>query len=434
MGIKLQLTARLVILSSLLLVGMRAQPAGTGGASAGASAQSNDPIIERLLKRIDELEATQKRMQDKLDSLAPAAVAAPSTLPAAIEASQTVPEMAAADPGAGESHALGPIEFRGFSDFDYGRAWFEKLPPGGLQGSPHSFNIGDFDLFTNTRISEHWSVLGEMLVTSDFTNNFGIEMDRLLFTYKPSEYFSIGFGKFNTALGYYPNAFHRARYFQTATSRPIMYSDEDNGGLLPVHNIGITTTGKIPGALGLHWVAEVSNGRSATDEEAPIQNFVDESNGKAVNFALYAKPEALRGFQAGLSVYHDTMHPLDSFAINQNIFTGHAVYVGSRLEFLNEASILRHAVKNDGAVYRSLTGYTQLSYAFGKLRPFARYDYQNVPAADPVFGSAGRLNGPSIGINRHISNYVVLKLQYGRLSQRAHVSVNDLQAQLSLAF
>ena len=289
MDIKLQETVRLVVLSSAAARRNESSNSSDRRRSGRRLGSGERSIIGWLLKKIDELEAVQKRMQDKLDRLTAPAAAAPSALPTAVDESQAAPEMAAADPAAGESHALGPIEFRGFSDFDYGRAWFEKLPPGGLQGSPHSFNIGDFDLFTNTRISEHWSVLGEMLVTSDFTNNFAIEMDRLLFTYKPSEYFAIGFGKFNTALGYYPNAFHRARYFQTATSRPIMYSDEDNGGLLPVHNIGITTTGKISGALGLHWVAEVSNGRSATDEEAPIQNFVDESNGKAVNFALYAQ-------------------------------------------------------------------------------------------------------------------------------------------------
>jgi hypothetical protein len=214
-----------------------------------------------------------------------------------------------------------------------------------------------------------------------------------------------------------------------------MYSDEDNGGILPVHNIGMTATGKLPsGVLGLHWVAELANGRSATNEEAPIQNFVDESNGKAVNFALYAKPEGLRGFQAGLSVYHDTMHPVDLPAIGQSIFTGHIVYSGSKLEFLNEASILRHTVAGTGEVYRSFTGYTQVSYAFGKTRPFARYEYQNVPTGDPVFGHAGRMNGPSFGVNRHISNYVVLKLQYGRLGQRSHLSANDLQGQLSFAF
>jgi hypothetical protein len=429
---------RLFILLPLLVVGMKAQQPQIN--------QPADATIQKLLQKIDELEAAQKKMQERLDALtgkpvqqppaqAVSAVAAPEPAAAAVPVAQQPPADAdMADPST-RDHALGPVTFRGFSDLDFGRAWFEKLPPGGLNGSPNSFNIGDFDLFTNVRISEHWSVVGEMLVTSDFTNEFGIEMDRLLLNYKPNQYFNIGFGKYNTALGYYPNEFHRARYFQTATARPVMYSDEDNGGILPVHNIGITATGAIPsGGLGLHWVTEVANGRSASHPEVPIQNFADENTSKAVDAGLYAKPDGLRGFQAGFSIYHDIMHPTEGPAVNENIFTGHVVYSNSKVEFLNEAALLRHAVENTSRVYRSLTGYTQVSYAFGKFRPFFRYDYQNIPEGDPLFGSQGKLRGPSFGLNRHISNYVVLKLQYGRLFQTSHLSANDFQIQLAFAF
>jgi hypothetical protein len=403
------------------------------------AAKQQATIINRLLKRIDELEASQQRMQAKLDQLsgqstvvAPAAAQPAAPVPTVATVAEPAAPVVAEDSEA-HVHRLGPVEFQGFSDFDYGRAWFEKQPPTGLVGSPNSFNIGDFDLFTNTRISDHWSVLGELLITSDFTNEFGAELDRLLFTYKANKYFQIGFGKYNTALGFYPNEFHRARYFMTATSRPIMYSDEDNGGILPVHNIGVTATGMIPsGTLGLHWVAEVANGRSASHPDVPIQNFVDENNGKAVNFALYARPEALSGFQAGVSVYRDTMHPANLSGIGQTIYTGHIVYVGSRLEWLNEASLIRNDMQDH--VFHSLTSYTQLSYAFGKLRPYFRYDYQNVPASDPVFAALGRENGPSVGVYRHLSNYVVLKLQYGRLGERDKPSANDLNAQLAFAF
>ena len=161
---------------------------------------------------------------------------------------------------------------------------------------------------------------------------------------------------------------------------------------------------------------------------------MDAGNGKAVNLAIYARPEGLRGFQTGVSVYHDTMHPLELPAIRQDIVTGHIVFAGPKLEFLNEASLIRHEVKGTNEIFRSLTAYTQASYAFGKVRPYVRYDYQNVPASDPLFGHAGRKSGPSVGVYRHISNYVVVKIQYGRLGQRAQPSANDIQGQLALAF
>ena len=44
-----------------------------------------------------------------------------------------------------------------------------------------------------------------------------------------------------------------------------MYLFEDSGGVLPVHTVGVTMAGLIPqaGSLGLHWVAEIGNGRSS---------------------------------------------------------------------------------------------------------------------------------------------------------------------------
>jgi len=178
---------------------------------AQSSQVSDSDRIQQLLQRIDLLEASQKAMQEKIDSLQ-----APK--PAAEPAPEPTPEPAAEQP---QSHVLGPVEFHGFSDFDYGNAWFEKLPPGGLKGSTKSFNIGDFDLYNNTRLSDRWSMLGEMLVSSDFSNEFGVEMDRLLLTYKRNQYFKVSFGKYATSLGYYTNEFHRAQYFQTGVGRRI---------------------------------------------------------------------------------------------------------------------------------------------------------------------------------------------------------------------
>jgi hypothetical protein len=406
---------RAVVLAALASASAAGQPAAD-------TPQEDKNAPGALRKRIDELEAEQKQMQQKIDALSAAA------------ATQTPLADAPAADSSDHTHRLGPVEFQGFGDFDYGRAWFEKLPSDGLAGRPQSFTVGDFDLFTNMTISAHWSVLGEMLVTSDDTNQFSVELDRFLFTFKQNDYFKISFGRFSTALGYYTNAFHRAQYFQTGVGRPIMYSDEDNGGILPVHNVGLTATGKIPsGRVGLHWVVEIANGRSAEPGTVPVQNFVDQNNGKALNLAAQIQPDWLHGFQAGFSVYRDTLHPA-SHSIGETILTAHIVYVGSRLEWLSEGAMVRHAVQGSDRVFRSTTSYAQAGWAFGKTHPYVRYDYQNVSTDEPIFGLLGRRSGPSIGVNQHVSPYVALKLQYGRLGQRDTPTANGFTAQLALAF
>jgi len=45
---------------------------------------------------------------------------------------------------------------------------------------------------------------------------------------------------------------------------PLSLSIEDRGGILPVHTVGASASGLIPsGHLGLHYVAEVGNGRAS---------------------------------------------------------------------------------------------------------------------------------------------------------------------------
>ena len=393
---------------------------------------TRDVPVQVLLKRIEELEASQKQMQQKIDQLTGQTMRttppqpAPAPAPVVEQVAQSVPD---------DDHVttLGPLHLQAFSDFDFGRPWFEKPPPGGLAGTTNSFTVGDFDLFTNTRISDQWNVVGELLVTSDYTNETSIEIDRLLLTYKASDYFQISFGKYNTDIGYYTNAFHRAHFFQTAISRPVMFADEDNGGILPVHNIGLTATGLIPsGALGLHWTVDIANGRSETAAE-PIQNFNDENNGKAVNFALASNPAWLPGLHLGASFYVDTIHPFFAPSMRETIPAAYLDYVGTKLEWLNEMAVVTHSVLDSSRVYHGFTSYSQVSWGFGRTRPYFRYDYQNVASSDPVFGSLGRESGPSVGVERRVSRYLIAKTQYGWLTMLSRTT-GAVDGQLAFAF
>ena len=72
-------------------------------------------------------------------------------------------------------------------------------------------------------------------------------MDRLLVQYSPNRHLKVGFGKFNSAISYYTNQFHLAKFYQTATGRPIMLTDNEDGGILPIHQVGVTVRGAIRG-------------------------------------------------------------------------------------------------------------------------------------------------------------------------------------------
>src|SRR5581483_7638069 len=161
------------------------------------------------------------------------------------------------------------------------------------KGDTNSFVLGQLDLFITSQLSEKVNFVTEMVVESDDRNAFGVELERMMLQYSHNDYFNIAFGRYHTAIGYYNTAYHHGTWFQTEVGRPFLFNFEDDGGPLPVHGVGVTANGRIPsGKLGLHYVAEVSNGRTSRSPlDEPVQNVIDENNGKAYNLALYARPD-----------------------------------------------------------------------------------------------------------------------------------------------
>jgi hypothetical protein len=440
MKIALATTVALIALIS-------ATPAGAQTAGQAETAAESAALIRRVAElelALSEIKAELARrpagVQDTAAAPATTATLSASTAQPAAQPNDAVSSNRDPEPdnrADNEVQKLGPLEFRGYGAMSFGRPVFSNLPPTGLAGSPQSFSIGDFDLFVNAQLNDHVRIISELLITSDYTNLFSVELDRMMLDYRVNRHLSLSAGKFNTAIGFYSNEFHRAPFFQTATDRPVMFADEDANGILPVHSIGVSATGEVPsGALGLHWVAEVSNGR-ATDSGSlrATQNFVDANGGKAINGALYIKPAWLEGFQSGVGLYRDRLTLPGLGQIEERIYSAHAALIRSHLELMAEAAMLWNQSEFSHRITRPVTSYGQASYLFGSVRPYLRFDYQNVAASDPLFGSLGRKSGPSAGIRYDFADFVALKFQYGYLTDTARrVSTNDLQAQLAFAF
>jgi hypothetical protein len=177
--------------------------------------------------------------------------------------------------------------------------------------------VGQLDLFMTAALGESFGIVSEVVFEADDANTFAVDVERLLLQYSPSTYFSIAVGRFHTAIGYYNAAYHHGNWFQTTTGRPIIFRFEDEGGILPVHGVGVTAHGHIPsGRLGLRYVAEVSNGRASRSPSAEaVQNVQDENGRKAVNLAMLARPDWLPGLQGGFSIYLDERWPLQQAPI-----------------------------------------------------------------------------------------------------------------------
>jgi outer membrane murein-binding lipoprotein Lpp len=421
---------------AMLLLTVLLCPGHLGAQQSSSGDLSDKETIRALLQRVEQLEARVAQLENKQPAAAsttaaaqaPPQAAAPTPAPAAAPpAAETAPQPEIAETEIQRMEMKTRMQIRGFGDV--------TLHGSDLRGDHTAFSLGQLNLFVTSDVSEKFRFLSEIVFEADTRNSVGVDVERLLLQYSKNDYFNLAVGRYHTAIGFYNTAYHHAAWLQTATGRPLVFQFEDNGGILPIHNVGASLSGLIPsGKLGLHYIAEVGNGRASSSPDAEaVQNRVDENNGKAVNFAVFARPEKIRGFQTGFSAYHDGLQPVGQPHIDELIFDAHAVVQRPSFEWLNEALLIRHAV-NGGHIFETPAFYTQISKAFGAYRPYFRYQYINESPNEPMFPFVGLNYGPSVGVRYDPSESVALKLQYDRTAFRQQPSTNGLTLQFAFTF
>jgi hypothetical protein len=434
----------------ILIVPVVLLTAGLGRAQSSADAGADQQTVQMLLQRIDRLEARVAQLESGKQTNAPgpapviAEKPAVTTEPAQHSASlqtETVNEQQAGQNSETERMDVSKtlLRIRGFGDINF--------HGDNQKGDTTSFSLGELNLFVTSDVSDKFKFLSEIVFEAgpDYTygvsqgnkNVFSVDVERLVLQYSRNDYFNLAAGRYHTAIGYYNTAYHHSTWFQTTTGRPFLFEFEDQGGILPIHTVGVTASGLIPsGSLGLHYVAEVGNGRASRSPytEEAVQNVIDDSNHKAFNLALFARPEAVRGLQTGFSIYRDVLSPNGEPRVGETIMAAHAVYILPKFEWLNEAMVIRHAPIGRLHTYDTPGFYTQISKAFGAYRPYFRYQYVNSSSHEPIFPDVGRRQGPSVGIRYDASEFVALKLQYDYTSIRNQQAVSALALQLGFTF
>jgi hypothetical protein len=391
-------------------------------AQAQEAPASQDDTNKQLLERLRELEAKVKQLEEKQSTAAPAPVPVPAPAPEPVAVVEQPQVNAVAD----------RLKLLLFGDTGY-RA-------GHFYGPTSTFEFGQFDVFATARLSDRLQAIGEILFTSSSDNSVSLDIERLMLKYRQNDYFTASIGRIHTAIGYYNTAFNRGDYFQTAIGRPVMFEFDDEGGFLPMQDLGIVLNGQLPsGKLGLNYVFELTNGRRYGVDVEPSQNKSDGNNSKAVNFGLSIKPEQVPGLLLGFSVRHDYLSDELNQHVSELIPVVYGVFTNSTYEWLNEGMLVSHKLPG-GTTFRTTGFYSQFSRKFGHSRPYFRYSYVNAPANDPIYGNpaeiepVGRINGPTIGLRYDINQHSAFKLQYDRESARGQSAINGGSGQFDFTF
>jgi hypothetical protein len=485
MGAKRELRGIALLLVAWTLL---ASPVSAQQENTPAELQELKSELQRIAARIAVLEQAQKAQP------APAEVAPAVASPAPAQPLQQSPAASgpdavkqAADTGMDTMDAgmggdviniphLPEMKFRGFADVQYILA-NQNLAvitnsPGSMtpatQGGNDTFTLGIMDLFVTSQITPQWSYLSEIGFQADTNSNgIGVDLERTQVSYKPNQIFSMNIGRSHAMLGYYNTAFHHGTWFQTTINRPRFFEFEDQGGPLPIHNVGVEAMGAVPsGKLGLHWFGEVGNGKQTYALQAGPNpaNVLGDHTGKSTNVGFLIRPENLAGFQAGFDWYQAALVPVTSLLpgyglpnfpfpnaasyYHQNIYVAHVIYITPKFEFMAEDGEIGDTPRGSNTALYTSGGYAQLSRAFGSIRPYSRYEWMNPNFHDPNNAWAGRWVGPLGGVRWDVNTFVALKLEYqhfdwknftddavgNQLLPVLHKTINQLASQVTFTF
>ncbi|HET7291503.1 MAG TPA: hypothetical protein VFM88_03670 [Vicinamibacteria bacterium] len=281
-----------------------------------------------------------------------------------------------------EPQAAPRLVIKGFGDIDY------RYTGGDGEDTPNTFSLGQLDIFMTSELSDSLSVLAEVVVESEENEEAIVDVERYQIKYSASDWLNVVLGRMHTALGHWNQTYHHGTWFQTTALRPEVYRFEDEGGVLPIHEVGLQVLGTRPvGGVLLEYNLSLTNGRGRNREEIVVTQ--DHNASKALNLWLGLKPSALPGLRFGGVVRFDQI-PEDlqgsgRAELSEVILGGFATYERAGVEALFELIRVEHEDEAAAVRYDTTGYYVQAAYGLGRFKPYYRFDSLEVADGDPFY-------------------------------------------------
>jgi len=334
------------------------------------------------------------------------------------------------------AEVTGPrFNLRGFADVDLFAPW--GAPPPGESENRSAFALGQFDLYMTSKLTDTISFLGETVFELNENQESVVDVERLQIAYRWSDAFRATAGRGHTALGYWNESFHHGALLQPTVERPEALKFEDDGGILPVHFVGLEVSGRrASGAWDLTYVGYVANGRGP--EPDVVQGAFDGNKNKAFGGKLSVAHEGRHGLRFGVSAYHDVI-PADEGAtdghaeLGETLLGAHLAYQGEHLRVYSEYFHLHHEDRQAGSVFTEEAAYAVGVFQSGRWSPYAGIDWLRMDAADPFFVGYRDLTRTLVGLRFDVVTFNALKLEYQHNDYHSGVS-HTLVLQSALTF
>jgi len=397
-------------------------------------AQSTDSLaqtelIQTLLARIDGLEkrVTELERRQEASGLAVAAGSSITSSNPQTTAAATMNQQGAAMRQQTILADMLPtypsLKIAGFSDFNFSA---NDQP-----GSKSGFNEGQFVLHFSSPLSPKVTFFSELTLTARAAS-FDSGVERTMIRYDQSDRFKVSFGRYHVFINWWNTAFHHGLWLQTTAANPAML-----GTIVPRHFVGGMIEGTLPArGLNIGYNLGLGNGRGVGLTRAGDAGDVNNHRAWMVN--LFSRPDRFYGLQAGGSFYRDKITRADGRNFREWIASGHIVWQREDPELIAEFANVNHREVGFTETFNTQTFYIQAAYRlpwFEQLwKPYYRFDYADVPAADPVFQSLSSLRGSTVGLRYDISNFAAFKFEFRHQRRPGQSNINGVFLQNSFTF
>jgi hypothetical protein len=299
-----------------------------------------------------------------------------------------------------------------------------------------AFSLGPLDLYSTGNYGPRLNFLAEVQVESEMNNEGHFDVERLWVGYTFSDLLIVRAGRHHTALGYWNKTYHHAKQHFLTVDRPFFLAFEDDGGILPVHTVGIELSGA-KAINGSRWMYELDFGNGhridPTSRLLMPNQSSDNNSAKQVALRLSTQPSGIPGLTIGLFGTNDRIGLQTDQNLDERIYGADVSYVQGAVEFITEYFKLMNLENNANAYY------VQLGIKIARnLTPYTRYESMNVEATDPYFvelrNNADRFQ-EIVGIRYDIDELrSALKFQLRHDHEEGSETFNVLEAQWSFSF
>jgi signal transduction histidine kinase len=319
----------------------------------------------------------------------------------------------------------------------------EQRSEGATPADPPSLALGSLSMLLTSRPLESVQLLGELALEYEPPDETELHAERLEVRYTVNELLSLAAGRVHQALGYYNTAFHHGALFQASISRPSVVAFEDEGGLLPVHMVGLEASGELFSSgrrWALGYALSAGNGRAPDPED--VLSVADVNAEKSVNLQAYVEflPWGLR--VGGNALWDRIPELVDEGGVllhpelDERILAAHAVLQQRSVIAIAEVYWIHHRGLNVPST-STVAGFLEASVLLGRFHPYARVEGLSTSESEDAYFTDSNVEERWVtlaGLRYELAAALVLKAEYSHGWLVGGQRLNRAGLQLGFAF